>query len=88
MHLEELGMIVHVFVRAGGAQPPQVTGWELALVSDVNRAESVSAPSNRVEYFSKICISFFSFFLYSGIKWRVRYPIARKLSYFLFYFFI
>ena len=52
MFLEELGMIVHLFVHAGGAQPPQVTGWELALVSDVSHGESVSAPSKRVAYLS------------------------------------
>nr|PNR54597.1 hypothetical protein PHYPA_008274 [Physcomitrium patens] len=36
------------------AQPPQVTGWELALVSNLGtRAASASAPSDRVSGFDK-----------------------------------
>jgi len=40
--------LVYIFVYAGGAQPPQVTGWELALVSEASQAKS--APSKRVHH--------------------------------------
>lgn len=43
-----LHVIVYVLVLTGGAQPPQVTGWELALVSEASRAGNASPPNKRV----------------------------------------
>lgn len=50
-HCTSSKYILHILCKTDGAQPPQVTGWELALVSAANNAES--APSKRVTICTK-----------------------------------